>query len=78
MKFVKCKGYDYGIGLGEYYKCYKFFHGHSTYDKEKYVLCLWPSECREIGFMEFDIEQMIDLEMSWQYLPEEDEKNEME
>jgi hypothetical protein len=62
--------YHYGVGLGNWGRCYKIINGNSEYDQEKYILILWPSEivAGERPF-EWDEEYLTKMDIEWMLPP---------
>jgi len=67
--------YHCGIGLGNWSRVYHFQKGGHSYlsDECKYCLILWASEHApgtEKDAMEWDENQMIEMEVKWMPLPD--------
>ena len=82
MEWVKCSdqmppkdkkfifNYCYGIGLGQWGKCYKTRNGNSERTYDAYIFILHPSEIIDGNPPFFFTEEyMIEMEVKWMPLP---------
>ena len=62
--------YHYGIGLGQWGKCYTTVNGNSERTHESYILVLHPAELLDHGHpFEWNEEKMVEMEVLWRPLP---------